>query len=224
MLLQRLLRGRAAQNDMFQGKEKRIELIKELRASEGIKQEEPGALTKDERRAKVHEAALDTIAGETTSALFDFLSKELVRKEEKDKLQDMAAKAEKERTKREVEEGGKRQAEELLRSREDEAFRQITRMNHAAATTYIASIMETAIKKIVADIAMKLARGELGDSVKGTNDVEGVGKALVGDFLQPSAEAIADKNKEGETDARILDAAHATVDQVIKDVTVNSTL
>lgn len=34
ILLQRLLRGRATQNMMFEGKEKRLDLIAELRATE----------------------------------------------------------------------------------------------------------------------------------------------------------------------------------------------
>ena len=34
ILLQRLLRGRAKQNMMFEGKEKRLDLIAELRATE----------------------------------------------------------------------------------------------------------------------------------------------------------------------------------------------
>ena len=34
ILLQRLLRGRAEQNKMFEGKEKRLDLIQELRATE----------------------------------------------------------------------------------------------------------------------------------------------------------------------------------------------
>ncbi|GMH92778.1 hypothetical protein TrST_g5199 [Triparma strigata] len=226
ILLQRLLRGRAVQNTMFEGKERRIELIKELRASEGIEQGDPGVLTQPERKARVHEAAIDTIAGETTSALFDFLSKELVRKEEKDKLQAMAAAAEKERQKREIEEGGKRQAEELLRSREDEAYRQITRMHHAAATTFVSNLMEQALEKVVAELVMKFAKGEAGGKVEATEtaDVEASGKELVGSFLKAEADGIADASKEGETDARILDAAQATVSQVMSDVTVNSTL
>lgn len=37
ILLQRLIRGRAVQNEMFEGKEKRLELIAELRACENYK-------------------------------------------------------------------------------------------------------------------------------------------------------------------------------------------
>ena len=38
ILLQRLIRGRAKQNMMFEGKEKRLDLISELRATEEWKQ------------------------------------------------------------------------------------------------------------------------------------------------------------------------------------------
>lgn len=39
ILLQRLIRGRAKQNMMFEGKEKRLDLISELRATEEWKQQ-----------------------------------------------------------------------------------------------------------------------------------------------------------------------------------------
>jgi len=61
--------------------ERRIELIKELREVEG--EEDEGRLTTPDRRNRVREAAVDSIAGEVTSGLLDFLSKDLVRKEEK---------------------------------------------------------------------------------------------------------------------------------------------
>ena len=40
VLLQRLLRGRASQNMMFEGKERSLELITELRATENVKEKE----------------------------------------------------------------------------------------------------------------------------------------------------------------------------------------
>ena len=229
LLLQRLLRGRAVQNTMFEGKERRIELIKELRASEGIVEEPDAALrpTTVERKVAVREAALDTVAGETSSALFDFLAKDLVRKEEKEKLQAMAEKAEMERRKREIMEGGKRQAEELLRDREDEAFRQITRVHHSTAVSFVQGLMEQALDKVVQDLVMRMVKG--GDGAKIIGKVEGeavkqVATELVGSFLEPSAAAIAEVAKESETDARIAAAATGTVDQIMTDVTKNSTL
>jgi hypothetical protein len=229
LLLQRLLRGRAVQNTMFEGKERRIELIKELRASEGIVEEPDAALrpTTVERKTAVREAALDTVAGETSSALFDFLAKDLVRKEEKDKLQAMAEKAETERKKREIMEGGKRQAEELLRDREDEAFRQVTRVHHSTAVSFVEGLMQQALDKVVQDVVMKMLKG--GDGASVIRDIRGeavehMAKELVGSFLEPSAAAIAEMAKATETDARITAAATETVDQIMTDVTKNSTL
>ncbi|GMH51742.1 hypothetical protein TrRE_jg390 [Triparma retinervis] len=229
LLFQRLLRGRAVQNTMFEGKERRIELIKELRASEGIVEELDAALrpTTVERKTAVREAALDTVAGETSSALFDFLAKDLVRKEEKDKLQAMAEKAEMERKKREIVEGGKRQAEELLRDREDEAFRQVTRVHHSTAVSFVQGLMEQALEKVVQDVVMKMLKG--GDGASAIRDVKGeaveqMAKELVGSFLEPSAAAIAEMAKATETDARITAAATETVDQIMTDVTKNSTM
>jgi hypothetical protein len=46
ILLQRLLRGRAMQNMMFEGKEKRLDLISELRATEEYK---AASATQEER-------------------------------------------------------------------------------------------------------------------------------------------------------------------------------
>merc|ERR1719408_1079911 len=47
LLLQRILRGRAYQNRMFEGKEKRLDLINELRAAERY---DDTATTEEERR------------------------------------------------------------------------------------------------------------------------------------------------------------------------------
>ena len=227
LLLQRLLRGRAVQNTMFEAKERRIELIRELRASEGIDEAADAALrpTTEERKVAVRQAALDTIAGETTSALFDFLAKDLVRKEEKDKIQAMAEEAAKERQKREVEEGGKRQAEELLRAREEEAYRQITRMHHATATSFVQNLIEQALQNIVDDIAMKILKSSsAAKAVEKATEVEATAKELVGSFLEPSAAAIAQNAAKNEDEARLAMASASTVDQAISDITKNSNL
>jgi hypothetical protein len=50
ILLQRLIRGRANQNMMFEGKEKRLDLIAELRATEEWKAASEG-VDQDEERA-----------------------------------------------------------------------------------------------------------------------------------------------------------------------------
>merc|ERR1719335_1756422 len=65
LLLQRVVRGRAYQNRMFEGKEKRLDLINELRAAERWAE---AASTEDEKRAlstrlkeKVFDGALESV-------------------------------------------------------------------------------------------------------------------------------------------------------------------
>merc|ERR1719331_3000823 len=82
---------------MFEGKERRGELIAELRESEqeladleSTKKED--ALNQQaERGIQVLEGAMDTLQGEAISATLDFLSKELVRKNEQERLRGIAS-------------------------------------------------------------------------------------------------------------------------------------
>lgn len=64
ILLQRLIRGRAAQNMMFEGKEKRLDLIAELRATEEWKEASKGADLQEERMLieNYQERVLDGVA------------------------------------------------------------------------------------------------------------------------------------------------------------------
>ena len=81
-LLQRLMRGRAKQNMMFEGQEKRLDLIAELRATEEWKsssenQEEKALIEKYQER--VLDGAAEALQSEVISRTMDHLSKELVR-------------------------------------------------------------------------------------------------------------------------------------------------
>ncbi|CAM9490439.1 unnamed protein product, partial [Hapterophycus canaliculatus] len=75
LLLQRLIRGRAVQNVMFEGKERRKELIRELRIAKQLEDDSEQAReaqTKavEARRQRVYKAALDNMAGEAVGVLF----------------------------------------------------------------------------------------------------------------------------------------------------------
>ena len=82
ILLQRLLRGRAKQNMMFEGKEKRLDLIAELRATEEWKQasdlEEEKALIENYQE-RVLDGTAEALQADVISKTIDHLSKELVR-------------------------------------------------------------------------------------------------------------------------------------------------
>jgi len=82
ILLQRLLRGRANQNLMYEGKEKRLALIEELLIVSNVKPLPEEAI--EERLLEVHEqrlqdAIVESIQGEVMARAYDMLSKELIR-------------------------------------------------------------------------------------------------------------------------------------------------
>lgn len=65
-----------------------------------------------------------TVEGRTLGNMLDFLSKELVRLQEEQKIHALVMLAERQRRMREAEEAGRRQLEEDRREEEDELFRQ----------------------------------------------------------------------------------------------------
>ena len=86
LLLQKLLRGRATQNMMFSGKEKRLDLIQELRSAEQIMDSSSGQDRAEDREEakKLREEIIrrdvnDTVIGPIVSNTLDDLSKELIR-------------------------------------------------------------------------------------------------------------------------------------------------
>jgi len=76
--LQRLLRGRAAQNKMYEGKEKRLALIEELLVVANVKGKTSEEIQEDllqKHEEKLKDAMLETIQGEMMSRAFDMLSR-----------------------------------------------------------------------------------------------------------------------------------------------------
>jgi len=120
LLLQRLLRGRAVQNVMYEGRLRRARLIAELReADDLIANEIPEAAVelnarlKEERKAKLKETTVDAIAGGSAANVLYLLSQEHQRAE---LFEEMISKANQEveiRRKLEAYETGRRQKENM---------------------------------------------------------------------------------------------------------------
>jgi hypothetical protein len=128
ILLQRLLRGRAKQNMMFEGKEKRLDLIAELRATEewrAASEMEEEKILIENYQERVLDGASEALQSQIISKTLDHLSKELVRFKQERKIAAMVRLAEDVRRKREAEESGRRQAEHVLRNREDVLFKEL---------------------------------------------------------------------------------------------------
>lgn len=151
ILLQRLMRGRANQNMMFEGKEKRLDLIAELRATEEWKLASQGE-DQDEERAiienyqeRVLDGVAEAIQSEIIARSLDNLSKELVRLKQERRIAAMVRIAEDVRRKREAEESGRRQAEAILRQREDVLYQELMSVHQGTVDSFLQGIVVNTI-------------------------------------------------------------------------------
>ena len=140
ILLQRLIRGRAIQNMMFEGKEKRLDLISELRATEEWKKasnvEEERTLVENYQE-RVLDGVSEAVQANVISKTMDNLSKELVRLKQERRIAGMVRLAEDVRRRREAEEAGRRQAEQILRDREDVLYQELMSVHQGSVDSYL---------------------------------------------------------------------------------------
>jgi len=152
LLFQRLLRGRKEQSLMHRGKYDRAELIKELRAADlwrqaGEGNDEDNKLI-DNYIEKLTNGVIDAIQGQTISQSLDFLSKQMIRIKEEQKINAIVMLAENERRKREAEEMGRRQAETILRNRQDMMYKELLEVNQATLDSYLNSLFANTVNNV----------------------------------------------------------------------------
>ncbi|OQR84847.1 hypothetical protein ACHHYP_12628 [Achlya hypogyna] len=215
-LLQKLLRGRAIQNTMYEGKARRAELIAELRSTEDAAEEanqEP-----DDRLKRLTKAATDKTQGEVVSELLDFLAKELVRVKEQAALKEFVLEAEYERRKREVIEGGRRHAEDYLRAREDAVFRAIQRVHEETADDFIHDILASVVAQDAAHTAShesSVSSGALASIVgalEAAHDADTVVvRDLLASFLFPEVQRKRVQEQVAQEEHKYVTAVHAAL-------------
>lgn len=234
IFLQKVIRGRAIQNMMFEGKEKRLELIQELRSTHAL--QEAGQLEKrNERQAVLSlqrqrrldankesfaEEALAQMEGSTLADMFDFLSKELIRLQEERRIHAFAMLAERQRRIREAEESGRRQLEERRRREEDEIFKQVVKVHQTTVDTYLEDIIMGAIDKTAEDQARK----EIQEQAQKINQIaydmektrtklqsEEIVAELVSSFLLPEVQKITMRENVKRSQRKHLLAAHRII-------------
>ncbi|XP_060092322.1 cilia- and flagella-associated protein 91 [Heteronotia binoei] len=232
--LQKLIRGRAVQNMMFEGKEKRLELIRELRTTHAL--QEDGQLLKKaekqvtlalQRQRDLHESKLymmekhlAQVEGRAIANLVDFLSKELVRLQEERRIHAFAMLAERQRRMREAEESGRRQLEERRRREEDEIFKQVVNIHQKTVDSYL----EDVILNSMETTADEQAREEIQKVAMEINDVayemekrqtrlqsEEIVAELVYRFLIPEVQKMAIKEKVRQAQRKHIHAAHQII-------------
>ncbi|TYZ67704.1 hypothetical protein PybrP1_005818 [[Pythium] brassicae (nom. inval.)] len=225
-LLQKLLRGRAVQNMMFEGKERRAELILELRASDEAAQRAAHSTTSNrlagDEHARVASATLARAEGEVVSEMLDVLYKELDRAKEVAKMREFVEAAAAQRRTREVEEGGRRQAEELLREREDEVFRHLERVHQETAADFIQDIVRGVIQEAAHATAldelnvMTHAVGGIVTQLEAElNSDETVVKELVASLLFPQVQRRHVRDQVAQEQKKYVTAAHSVLTKAV---------
>jgi hypothetical protein len=170
ILFQRLIEGRAVQNLMFEGKEKRLALIAELLIVSNIDEldkEKEQELLVQQHQQRIENAFIEGLQGETIAETLEGLSKELLRFKEEKKIAGFVMKAEEERRKREAEETGRRQAELTLRDREDVLYTEIMKVHQGTIDSYLRKIMARSVDHLARKQALKMTRLQ-GDKVDNT--------------------------------------------------------
>ena len=198
ILLQRLIRGRAIQNMMFEGKEKRLDLISELRATEEWKaasgvEEERNLIENYQER--VLDGVSEAIQSDVIATTMDNLSKELVRLKQERRIAGMVRLAEDVRRRREAEESGRRQAEQILRDREDVLYQELMSVHQGSVDSYLQNIFTKTIDKTSSQLAFQEAKlkaqtlNKFIDKVESKkNKPEVLIKDLVSSFLIPDVQ------------------------------------
>uniref|UniRef100_A0A8C7FLI2 Cilia- and flagella-associated protein 91 n=1 Tax=Oncorhynchus kisutch TaxID=8019 RepID=A0A8C7FLI2_ONCKI len=210
--LQKLLRGRSIQNQMFEGKEKRLELIQELRTTHALQREEQELQRADtQENTHTHRQLVD---------MLDFLSKELIRLQEERRIHAFTLLAERDRRLREAEESGRRQMEERRRREEDEIFKQVMRVHQETVDLYLEDIILGTLDQT----ADQQARQEIRRVAEEVNNIayameetrsslqsEEIVAELVYSFLIPEVQKINVRDRVRQSQRRHLQAAHQII-------------
>ncbi|KAL3920948.1 MAG: hypothetical protein SGPRY_005072 [Prymnesium sp.] len=157
ILLQRLLRGRAIQNMMYEGKERRLELIKELRTDEGLAVQDTENDDTVLTQAAADEAAIDSVSGLLIGTTLDEMSKELRRTCEERRIHEIILEAERTRRIRQCEESGRRQKELKEREEQQECVRQIMLVHNSSAASYIDDLCSEVVEEVAKSQAQQEA-------------------------------------------------------------------
>ena len=186
-LLQKLLRGRAVQNVMFDGKEKRLALIEELLIVANIQKisnEEENQIIVDYNQKKEKEAKILGLKGKLVSDTLEYVSKELLRITEEQRIREYVEEAREERYNREAVEMGKRQAEKKLKDREDTFFEEIMEVHKESVEDYLDDIFDFSSAFLCRKTAMRITEVKK-DEYEGNwnRDNDDYGK-IIKDFLE----------------------------------------
>lgn len=216
LLLQRLLRGRAVQNLMYAAKERRLELLAELRSEEGSATDPPSLAPDADEVAR--EAVFESAVGAAVGDALDAMAKELGAQREERRIAALAAAAEEERQRRETAETRRRTAELEARRAEEEAYRQVMAIHRGSARSFVAALVDEVAGEAAAAAEGDAARardGELGALLdRLESKASGAGEvacALLRDFVIPDADRLLAARQADAEDRKFARAAQLCI-------------
>ncbi|XP_026318467.1 cilia- and flagella-associated protein 91-like isoform X2 [Hyposmocoma kahamanoa] len=233
LILQKIIRGRAVQCLMYEGRTRAAELTEELKTTHGLQKEDKVRIAMEEAKARDYNALrneteqkddavtalVDELCGGAVSAALDFLEKELRRLKEERRQHAFILVALREKQMREAAEAGRRQKEEQRRREHDEMFKQVLGVTQETVEAYLQSIIEEGVTmgaeeegqeraKLQADKIDKINKEHEGMSTAETNELVA---ELVQQFLLPDAHKAASRNQIQKVQQAKLEAARRTI-------------
>uniref|UniRef100_T1IS81 Cilia- and flagella-associated protein 91 n=1 Tax=Strigamia maritima TaxID=126957 RepID=T1IS81_STRMM len=231
IFLQKILRGRAIQILMHDGKERCADLIDELRTFHALYTEQQEHLDtirvrlkqNTDQRVKLDkketelESVIESLVGDKVAQILDYLSKELIRLQDERRIHALAILAERQRRLRQAEESGLRQTEERRRREEQEIFRNILNVHQKSIDLYLDEIINASIHHTVSQQAayeMEAMARRINDTVheleQKSNEIqsEEMIADLMHSFLLPEVERMEMREKVRRRQYAALKACH----------------
>ncbi|CAH0730626.1 unnamed protein product, partial [Brenthis ino] len=237
LMMQKVFKGRAVQNLMYEGRTRAAELTEELKTTHGLQKEDRARIAKEESKARDYnevrsemeqkEAAISSLVeelcGGAVSSALDFLEKELRRLKEERRQHAFILIAIREKTMREAAEAGRRQKEEHRRREHDEMFKHVLGVTQETVDAYLQDVAREASALAAERAAVREARagaGALGrgaEAAGSTAEQNEVVAELVQQFLLPAAHKEASRSKVSALQAAGLRAARSAIFGIVDD-------
>ena len=161
LLLQRLLRGRAVQNDFYEGKERCHGLIEELQSASNARDAEYKWVPEQQReqflakQEAMVQSVVDGVEGDVILGTLDYLFKELTRQQEAAKVDQLRDLAEATRKERETRENQRRAEERQLRQKEEEQYAEMAKSLDATIDTYLHQLVVSGVRRAASTQALQ---------------------------------------------------------------------
>ncbi|XP_068625748.1 cilia- and flagella-associated protein 91-like [Battus philenor] len=242
LLLQKIIRGRAVQNLMFEGRTRAAELTEELKTTHGLQKEDKARIAKEETRAREHvtlrteaeqkedaiTALVDELCGGAVSSALDFLEKELRRLKEERKHHAFILIALREKTMREAAEAGRRQKEEHRRREHDEMFKRVLGVTQETVDAYLREIIQEGVELAAEEDAVRMAQTKADKIDKVMRDNGSMSTAeqnelvaeLVQQFLLPEAHKAASRHHIATQQDSKLETARQAIFQMFDEADI----